>query len=347
MAKDLVDIKDIILKKIRQKGSVRAGDMIKETGYSRQYINRFFQDLREEGKILLVGKGVSSRYITADKDKYWQEKNNILSYRTELVNKGLQEDLVLDNIKSSTGIFTGLRPNVSSILDYAFTEILNNAIDHSKSEKIQISIKREDGVINFEIKDRGIGIFRNIKSKYKLKDIDESIELLLKGKSTTAPAKHSGEGIYFTSKAVSTMIINSYGKKLIFNNIIDDIFIINEKEYKGTSVKYSVPEKSKVNLKEIFNKYSDEDYSFNKTEVRIDLSKRKGTYISRSEAKRILFGLEKFKIVILNFKGIETVGQGFADEVFRVWQNKHPKIELVVENSNENIDFMINRARGN
>jgi hypothetical protein len=52
-------------------------------------------------------------------------------------------------------------------------------------------------------------------------------------------------------------------------------------------------------------------------------------------------GLEKFKTVVLDFKGLQTVGQAFADEVFRVWQKGHPDIRIDVRNANENIQIML------
>ena len=45
----------------------------------------------------------------------------------------------------------------------------------------------------------------------------EAIQDLLKGKQTTAPEAHSGEGIFFTSKVSSVLTIQSSHKKLIYS----------------------------------------------------------------------------------------------------------------------------------
>jgi STAS-like domain of unknown function (DUF4325) len=66
--------------------------------------------------------------------------------------------------------------------------------------------------------------------------------------------------------------------------------------------------------------------------------------ISRSQAKRILTGLEKFKYVTLDFKGVRLVGQGFADEVFRVFKNRYPDIQIDYINANDDVKFMIERS---
>ncbi|MFZ5475538.1 MAG: STAS-like domain-containing protein [Myxococcota bacterium] len=37
-----------------------------------------------------------------------------------------------------------------------------------------------------------------------------------------------------------------------------------------------------------------------------------GEFVSRSEARRLLHGLERFREVVLDFAGVPGVGQGFA-----------------------------------
>ena len=90
---------------------------------------------------------------------------------------------------------------------------------------------------------------------------------------------------------------------------------------------------------------SDESFQFSKTGVRVKLYHQGIEYVSRSQARRIVAGLEKFKIIELDFEGVETVGQAFADEIFRVWQNAHKEIKVLIKNTNENILFMIRRAQ--
>ena len=98
--------------------------------------------------------------------------------------------------------------------------------------------------------------------------------------------------------------------------------------------------------KEIFDEYTSDDFVFNKTKITVHLAKDYlgHDFVSRSLAKRILMNVEKFKIIVLDFENIDNIGQGFADEVFRVFKNKNPDITIVPINMNEEIEFMINRA---
>ncbi|MHB1252890.1 MAG: STAS-like domain-containing protein [Candidatus Humimicrobiaceae bacterium] len=339
-----MEIKDLILKKLKENGEVRSSEIVKDTGYSRAYINRFFKELYEEGILILIGKANSAKYIPADEKLIEKEIRSIQKVHKILNNLNLHEDEIFKNIKKSSGIIGDLNKNVSNILEYTFTEILNNAIEHSASKKIEIIIERKINNIIFIIRDWGVGIFNNIMVKKNLDNEMEAIQDLIKGKQTTAPKYHSGEGIFFTSKVADILTIQSSRKKLIFDNLIDDIFISDIKNIKGTKVVFSVNLNSKREIRKIFNKYTDNNYQFSKTEIDIKLYEEGINYVSRSQARRVLAGLEKFKTIMLDFKGVDTIGQAFADEVFRVWKTKYPGINVIWRNANENVLFMINRA---
>jgi len=339
------DIRKLILSMLDKKGEIKASDVVKAAGFSRAYINKIIQSLIDEGKIVLIGRANKARYVFAEKNAVKRAREKILSINLELKNAGLSEDEVLDDIKKKTGIFAGMDKNVSSILDYAFLEMLNNAIEHSRSKMIKISMQKDERGVSFNVVDAGVGIFRNIMKEKGLNDVMEAMQDLLKGKQTTAPALHSGEGIFFTSRAADLLVIQGSNKKLIFNNILEDIFIKDIKPIAGTKVAFSISLKSDKNLESIFRQYSDSSFEFSKTSVIVRLYKTGEQYISRSQARRVVTGLDKFKSVTLDFDRVETVGQGFADEIFRVWKMSHPSISVNVINANENIQFMIKRVR--
>jgi hypothetical protein len=64
-------------------------------------------------------------------------------------------------------------------------------------------------------------------------------------------------------------------------------------------------------------------------------------YVSRSEARRLLVNLEKFREIVLDFRDVRSVGQGFADEVFRVFTGRNPEIVIRSENVNPAVMAMI------
>ena len=128
-------------------------------------------------------------------------------------------------------------------------------------------------------------------------------------------------------------ILDSFGYQLTVTPkdvIIKNIAIIK----RGTRVIFEIATNSQLHLTDVFKKYTniadDSDYGFDKTEIRVKLYTMGGVHISRSQARRILSGLEKFRIILLDFEDVPVVGQAFADEIYRVFQNTGP-LELPSE----------------
>lgn len=70
-----------------------------------------------------------------------------------------------------------------------------------------------------------------------------------------------------------------------------------------------------------------------------------GEPIARSQARRILFRLEQFQYIELDFEGIEFMGQGFSDEIFRVFAKRHPEMELIPINACPDVLRMIKHVQ--
>jgi hypothetical protein len=66
--------------------------------------------------------------------------------------------------------------------------------------------------------------------------------------------------------------------------------------------------------------------------------------ISRSQAKTLLGQTQGCRTVALDFSGVRSIGQAFADEIFRVFANEHPHIELIAMHATPEVQQMIRRA---
>jgi anti-sigma regulatory factor (Ser/Thr protein kinase) len=339
-----MDIRDQILRSLKRRGEVKPSEIIQESGFSRAYVHRFFRDLCRDGTLVLVGKANQARYVRANSAATTTAKEGILRVHKILRNKNLAEDLILKDIETASGILLHTRKNVRKILEYAFTEMLNNAIEHSRSGKIDLVVERRENGINFKIRDWGIGIFRNIRETRKLSSDMDAIQDLLKGKETTAPHAHSGEGIFFTSKAADRLVIKGSSKRLTFDNTVHDVFVDDSVSLTGTSIECWIALRSKTDLAQVFGEYTNDEFQFEKTNVVVRLYKTTGTCVSRSQARRMLINLDRFKIITMDLEGVETIGQGFADEVFRVWAKQHPGVKIEIKNANENVKLMINHV---
>jgi anti-sigma regulatory factor (Ser/Thr protein kinase) len=237
--------------------------------------------------------------------------------------------------------------NVKDIWQYGFTEMFNNAIDHSNGKSIQVTISKTAATTEMLIFDDGVGIFKKIQQALGLLDERHAVLELAKGKLTTDPARHTGEGIFFSSRVFDAFRILSGG--VFFSHKFGDEkdWILEAREGNGTSVRMRLHNHTARTLRRVFDQFtSGDDYGFNKTVVPVELAQYgDDKLVSRSQAKRLLARVELFKAVVFDFHGVATIGQAFADEIFRVFANQHPTIELITIHANSEVKRMIERAK--
>ena len=298
---------------------------------SRITINKYLQKLITEKKILTEGNTRNRTYILLPLAVF--EK----SYE---ITQNLAEDRVWRN--DILPLLTGQNENILRICEYGFSEIFNNAIDHSEGKTITAKIELFPDQVAMLIRDDGIGIFNKIAKECQLEDPYTAILELSKGKLTTQPESHTGEGIFFTSRMFDRFSILSH--KLTFGSAERvDILLEDDAELEGTLVSMEISPSSTRTTQQVFDEYSEVDRGFDKTVVPVSLVKYGNeNLVSRSQAKRMLNRLEKFKVVMLDFEGIDEIGRAFADETFRVFANAHPGMKLIPINITDSIKKLIN-----
>lgn len=307
-------------------------------GITRQAVNKHLQKLISEHSLSETGQTRNRSYRLAPK----------LEWRGQYpIAPGLAEDIVW---KNDVLPVLGEQPeNVLDMWRFCFTEMFNNAIDHSGGTEIYVHILRTAIDTEMSISDNGIGIFKKIQNALGLLDERHAILELSKGKLTTDPKKHTGEGIFFTSRMTDSFDILSGGVYLghTFGNE-EDWIMEREKFGSGTTVFLKISNHTSRTLAKIYDQYApgSDDYGFNKTVVPVRLAQYgNDKLISRSQAKRLLARVELFKVVIFDFSDVQTIGQAFADEIFRVFANEHPGIELVAIKASSAVKRMIERAK--
>ena len=328
------DIRRRALALIAEKGQGVATHLATEFSLSRQVANSYLQALLRDGLVEADGSTRARTYHL----KTLTESNQ--SFPRE----GLQEDLVWRQMFAPA--LADLAANVRDIWHYAMTEMINNAIDHSGSSQIHVGFRRNALLTDAWVADDGEGIFLKIQRALGLFDPREAILELAKGKLTTAPRQHSGEGIFFTSRMVDEFEIRSGNLHFSHNQRRLDLLAERSADTPGTVVQMRLANDSPLTMKTVFDRFSeDEDYTFDKTEVPIRLAQHEGEkLVSRSQAKRVAHRFERFRHVVLDFEGVAEIGQAFADELFRVFAAEHPDVRLVPINAAPAVAQMVSRA---
>lgn len=271
------------------------------------------------------------------------------TWQRELPTFGLDETAVWQATKRTLKLGES---NAVKIVGHAFTEMLNNAIEHSESETVTISWWVSSSQLCFEIADNGVGVFEKVRTTFGLDSAEDAVGEVSKGKRTSARDRHSGEGIFFTSKMVDVFKLSSSSLCWTVDNLErNDTGMSNINRTVGTKVVCQISQQTEREITDVFADWTvpipgdEEVRTFEKTSITVKLFE-KGELISRSEARRLLHGLEDFSDILLDFTGVAGVGQGFVDEVFRVWPNHHPGKTIRTINMDASaVRFMVQRGR--
>jgi anti-sigma regulatory factor (Ser/Thr protein kinase) len=316
-------------------GSGTATRLAAEFGLSRQVANGYLQGLVRDGLIEATGttRGRTYRLRTLEEAERTYPRD------------GLDEDRVWRELIKPA--MSELPDNVRNVWHYGATEMINNAIDHSGSPSVRVQVRRNAFETEVTVVDEGEGIFLKIQRALALSDPRESILELAKGKLTTAPAHHTGEGIFFTSRVMDLFEIESHHLRFSHQPRTDDRIVEHTADTPGTRVRMRLANDSPRTMLEVFSQFTDgsDDPTFDRTVVPLRLAQHEGDrLVSRSQAKRVANRFERFKRVELDFSGIEEIGQAFADELFRVYAREHPDIRITPVNTVPAVAQMIRRA---
>lgn len=261
---------------------------------------------------------------------------------------GLDEGRVW--LRDVAPLLRSLPANVLDICHHGLTEMVNNAIDHSDGKHLRVYVDRTRERLTLMVSDDGIGIFRKITAAFDLPDERLALLELSKGKLTTDPRRHTGEGVFFTSRMFDRFQIAS--GDLVFDHddaaaddLLNDIDLRHAR--RGTTVLMDIASDSKRTARQVFDAFSSgpDDYAFARTIVPVRLAKvGDENLVSRSQAKRLLQRVDRFQTVMLDFAHVAGIGQAFADEVFRVFANAHPDVELIPVHAAPAVQQMIRRA---
>lgn len=329
-------IRSYILAHVEQNPSGIATETARKFKISRPGVHRHINQLIRTGQLSKAGTTRKTRYfLTTDRKKAW----------TFHVSPELNETTIWkDYLEANLRIF---RLNVADICQFGFLQVVSNALIHAQAKSITIGYWFSGNQISLTIEDDGIGLFKKIAQSAGLRNERESILRLAKGRFSSWPDQHNGEGLFFCAKMFDECTISSNG--ISFHQFgTKDWYVdfLNTDSKKGTSVCLSLNIGTTRTLAETLEQYiSMETGKVTRTHIHVKTAElTESAYVSRAQAQEILFDLEGFKHIVLDFKNVRTVGQSFVDEIFRVYQTKHPDTEIEFINENENVRFMIERS---
>ena len=337
-------IKRYMLEKIR----LDDAEFVQKTCYNFQIsvttVKRYIHECLEKD-VLLVDSELKSGY-RLQKTEY--------SFQYSAKDKVNEDDIYYGDISP---LLQDISEEAKRIWRYAFMEMMNNAIEHSACDNIYCRVARDVLYTEITITDDGIGIFRNVQN-YLTTELgrkvtyEDALTELYKGKLTTASQNHSGEGIFFSSKSLDEFAIWSDNalyvqgvqerKKFVQSHLIA---YYTRLQSIGTAVMMKLYNQTKRQLGEVFDMFAPIEEGFVKTRIPIKEVCTQGQPMARSQARKLLWRLEQFRQVELDFAEVDFMGQGFADEMFRVFKDRHPEIEIIPINACPRVLGMIKHVQ--
>lgn len=327
-------VADLLVRHALARGSVSTDEAMALLRVSRATAQRRLRELAAAGRLRREGAGRGSRYVVGQT-------------RWERPLAGLEEDRLWAEAKPAVAAF-GLSDRELGTVGYTVTEMINNAIDHSRGTAVVVTATVQPAGVVVEVADDGVGVFRRIREAQDLPDDVEAVFVLEKGRFTTQPDRHSGEGIFFSAKAANCYRLESGRVAWITDNRSGDTTIeLMPEPRPGTRVTMTFVAGHVPVLADVFRQWTDPDtLAFDRTRTTVRLAAFGVQLLSRSEARRVTTGLERFRHVTVDFAGVALVGQGFCDEVFRVFATGHPGTVLEPIGMNASVAFLVGRVRG-
>jgi hypothetical protein len=172
---------------------------------------------------------------------------------------------------------------------------------------------------------------------------------LSKGRLTSAPDRHTGRGLYFTSRLAD--VFDLHANAVAFQHREWEARRWKQgraMRQQGSAIYLAIALDTTRTLDEVMRSASldAQGYGIERTTLPLRLITSEDVALeSRAQARRVAARLTEFKQAELDFSGIDHIGQGFADELFRVFGRNQSAVQLVVKNAGPRVNAMIEMAQ--
>jgi anti-sigma regulatory factor (Ser/Thr protein kinase) len=329
---DKPSVEETIDRMLSEWGSIANRHVAEAAGVSRQAVHAHLKRMVDAGELVVDGSGRNVRYRRIQHP-----------HRFAYQRKGLEEHEVWNQVRSDVAELATLPEATERVLHSALTELVNNAIEHSSARTVKIRCQRINSRIAVEIIDDGVGIFDHLVDELDFPTRLAALQELSKGRITTLPEAHAGGGLYFVSRIADYFEIESGGIRWMVDNEIPDMAMGASSLAAGTRAWFEVELEPEYDPEEVFSE-SNEALELSRRRLVVKLFAIGVRFMSRSEARRLLHGLEEYREIILDFKDVEAIGLGFVDEVFRVWPAAHPDTRIRAIHMEPTVRFMVERV---
>jgi len=199
------------------------------------------------------------------------------------------------------------------------------------------------------VSDDGRGVFDKIHEAFALDDPALAMLELAKGKLTSQPQRHTGRGLFFSSRLAD--VFDLHANEHAFQRRAWDGATWapgRALKHRGTSVYAAIALDTPRTLESVLAASSADGagLDFDRTVVPLRLlTSTLASLESRAQARRVTARLTEFRRAEVDFSGVPHIGHGFADELFRVFAGQQPGFELVPVNMSPAVASLVASVR--
>jgi anti-sigma regulatory factor (Ser/Thr protein kinase) len=242
-----------------------------------------------------------------------------------------------------------LPATVRAMVQHAFTELLNNAIDHSEGSSVVLSLRQTSSHVQLLISDDGRGLFDQVRERLGMDDPAQVMLELCKGRLSSQPERHTGRGLFFTARLAD--IFDLHANQVAFQQRAwapQDWTRGRAVKPSGSSIYLAIALDTPRTLDQVLRSASLDSAGYGIEQIHLPLRLLTSEQVglaSRAQARKVAHRLTQFKRAELDFSGVDEIGQGFADELFRVFARQQDGVQLVVRHAGRKVQQMIEMAQ--
>jgi anti-sigma regulatory factor (Ser/Thr protein kinase) len=322
------NVKGLIRSLIASRGELTNREVARDLGLTRQAVHHHLKELVATGELTMHGAGRGARYTAA----------NASTYTLTFPLDDLEPQAVWPALAAEVPVLAELPAPIAQTFFGATTEIVNNAQTHSGAQTVSLEVTASGAELALTITDEGIGAFESVRRHLGLERLVEAADRLLKG--GISAAGQAGEGLLVVTRLAERLYIEANGLALRIDNEREDTALGTSPRSHGTRVRYVGRVDRAASLEDVLEALGGS--AITRTRAVVALAMGSSEFVSREEARAVASGLDRFREVELDFCGVESVGQGFVDELFGSWQRAHPEVRLVPTRMNEAVAHWVN-----
>ncbi|MBF0626067.1 MAG: DUF4325 domain-containing protein [Magnetococcales bacterium] len=321
------EVRRFILEQAARDPSRLARATAQHFGISRQAVAKHIRSLMESGLLAASGRTRLRRHARQE------IRDEILTFAvTDLDPEAVWRDHVRVWL-------AGRSEPVQEIWRFGLLEMLNNVLLHAQASHVWIAATLGGSRVRLIVGDDGQGLFEKIQSRLGLTYRLQAVLELAKGPLTSPREGRPGAGIFLTSRLFDLFTIRSRELFYARNQDLDWDGVSEEEPVAGTFVWMELADDTPRTLATVLARYRGGDAARRDlvtTVIPVELARFGAELLTtREQAERLMARVERFRTVVLNFKGVKSIGPGFAEHVFRTFPRLHPDVELLPVNCNE------------